>query len=558
MNSPDQNRSPNGAGSGPSSNGADRPTPDADLVPANSVPAGSVPGSPATDGDPRHGADAASAPVNSTPRSGQVSGGSRNGRPQLAPRPLWKPPIDPMQAGAFGRPRGTEGAFAPRQLRGPVRLGEPPVPEYLQEAFERPAGADGLTRPPALPDPDTAPSSGDDPWRDPASGARLGPPALDAPHEAQTEPKPAERFSLRQALFERRLRPSAVIGLLIAALLVGGIGAVIGVFAANRLPAAVTDPQFQLATVAPSVTREPGSVADIAARVLPSVVSLEIRTGDVGETGSGVVIDGSGYVLTNNHVVSTAASDPSAELTVIFNDGSRVSGILVGRDPLTDLAVIKVDVTGATVAQLGDSAALAVGDPVIAIGSPLGLAGTVTTGIVSAKDRPVRLQGGGSDTDAVIDAVQTDAAVNPGNSGGPLVDSSGAVVGINTAIRTLGGESSGSIGLGFAIPITMAKDVAEQIIRSGTVQHSTMGINARSATDGVTDGAQVQNVQDGGPAAAAGIAEGDVITKVGDRSVGNADELVVAVRQNEVGATVPVVLLRDGREMTVSVTLAAE
>ena len=144
----------------------------------------------------------------------------------------------------------------------------------------------------------------------------------------------------------------------------------------------------------------------------------------------------------------------------------------------------------------------------------------------------MRLQGGGSDTDAVIDAVQTDAAVNPGNSGGPLVDASGAVVGINTAIRTLGGESSGSIGLGFAIPITMARDVAEQIIKSGTVQHSTIGVNARSATDGVTDGAQVQNVQHGGPAAAAGIAEGDVITKVGDRSVGNADELVVAVRQN--------------------------
>jgi len=243
---------------------------------------------------------------------------------------------------------------------------------------------------------------------------------------------------------------------------------------------------------------------------------------------------------------------------VLFNDGSRLPGIIVGRDPLTDLAVIKVDVSNATVAQLGDSASLAVGDPVIAIGSPLGLAGTVTTGIVSAKDRPVRLQGGGSDTDAVIDAVQTDAAVNPGNSGGPLVDASGAVVGINTAIRTLGGESNGSIGLGFAIPITMAKSVAEQIIKTGSVQHSTMAVNARSATDGVTDGAQVQNVQDGGPAAAAGIVEGDVITKVGDRSVGNADELVVAVRQNAVGATVPVVLIREGREMTVTVTLAAE
>ncbi len=486
--------------------------------------------------------------------------GSRNGRPKLNPKPLWRPPVDPLQAGAFGRPGGVGGSFAPRHTGSPLPVGAPPVPEHLHDAFGRPPGAaSSLPRPPAAAPEQPAPSDAD-PWSDPTAGARLGPPAEQADKPVRTEPVPAERFSLRQALFERRLRPSSLIGLLVAALLVGGVGAAIGVFAANRLPAAVTDPQFQLATVAPSVTREPGSVADVAARVLPSVVSLEIRTGDTGETGSGVVIDGSGYILTNNHVISTAATDPSAELTVIFNDGkqSRVPGIIVGRDPLTDLAVLKADINGATVAQLGDSAALAVGDPVIAIGSPLGLAGTVTTGIVSAKDRPVRLQGGGSDTDAVIDAVQTDAAVNPGNSGGPLVDSSGAVVGINTAIRTLGGDSSGSIGLGFAIPITMAKSVAEQIIRSGTVQHSTIGVNARSATDGVTDGAQVQNVQQGGPAAAAGIAEGDVIVKVGDRSVGNADELVVAVRENAVGATVPVVLMRGGREMTVNVTLAAE
>ena len=432
------------------------------------------------------------------------------------------------------------------------------MPEFLHDAFGRPAGeADTIGRPPADDSTGTETEPTGDPWGDPNSGARLGPPALPAPENVAAEATSAQRFTFREALFERRLRPSAVIGVLVAALVVGAMGAAIGVFAANRLPAAVTDPAFELSAVAPAVSREPGSVADIAARVLPSVVSLEIRTGDFGETGSGVVIDGSGYILTNNHVISTAATDPSAELTVIFDDGqqSRVPAIIVGRDPLTDLAVLKVDVSNATVAQLGDSAALAVGDPVIAIGSPLGLAGTVTTGIVSAKDRPVRLQGGGSDTDAVIDAVQTDAAVNPGNSGGPLVDASGAVVGINTAIRTLGGESSGSIGLGFAIPITMAKDVAEQIIRSGTVAHSTMGINARSATDGVTDGAQVQNVQEGGPAAAAGIAEGDVITKVGDRSVGNADELVVAVRQNPVGAAVPVVLLRESREMTVTVTL---
>ena len=186
---------------------------------------------------------------------------------------------------------------------------------------------------------------------------------------------------------------------------------------------------------------------------------------------------------------------------MIFDDGqqTRVPGTIVGRDPLTDLAVVKVDVDDITVAQVGDSASLAVGDPVIAIGSPLGLAGTVTTGIVSAMDRPLRLSGEGTDTDAVIDAVQTDAAVNPGNSGGPLVDATGAVVGINTAIRTLGGETSGSIGLGFAIPIDTVRDITQQIIRSGTVQHSTIGVNARSATDGVTDGAQVQNVQADGP-----------------------------------------------------------
>lgn len=467
---------------------------------------------------------------------------------------------NPVPAGAYARPGGVNGSFGPRPQRTPVPLGGPPTPEYLADAFGPSSGESGIGRPPASPAAAPADAPEPDPWRDPNASAQLGRPAVATPGPAPQLMAPAERFSLRQALFERRLRPSAIIGVLIAALLIGAVGAAIGVFAAGRLPAPVNDPSFQLAPVSPGVTREPGSVADIAAKVLPAVVSLEVRTGDVGETGSGVVIDGAGHILTNNHVVSTAATDPSATLTVIFDDGrqSRVPAIIVGRDPLTDLAVLKVDVQNATVAQIGDSNSLAVGDPVIAIGSPLGLAGTVTTGIVSAKDRPVRLQGGGSDTDAVIDAIQTDAAVNPGNSGGALVDASGAVVGINSAIRTLGGDSSGSIGLGFAIPIDTARSVAEQIIRSGSVQHSTIGVNARSATDGVTDGAQVQNVQSGGPAAAAGIAEGDVITKVGDRQVGNADELIVAVRQNPVGATVPVVLLRDGREMTVSVTLGSE
>ncbi|GGL95775.1 S1C family serine protease [Nakamurella endophytica] len=485
--------------------------------------------------------------------------------PRLAPRPLWRPPVDPAQAAAFGRPRGPSGSIPSVPVSAPSAAGSPPpvVAPEVADAFS-PQGAEdaGLQRPPDPgAEPDAATSDGDDPWRDPHAQVRLGPPAEQEPAVVVVPPPPAERWSLREALFQRRLRPSALVGLLTLCLVIGVAGAAIGGWVTGRLPSAVADPQFQLATGQPAVERAPGSIAAVAARVVPAVVSIEIRSGDSGDTGSGVVIDGKGYIVTNNHVVSLAATDKAAVMTVVFNDGahSRVPATVVGRDPETDLAVVKVDrVAGATVAQLGSSASLRVGDPVIAIGSPLGLAGTVTTGIVSALDRPVRLQGGDSDTNAVIDAVQTDAAVNPGNSGGALVDATGTVVGINTAIRTLGGDGSGSIGLGFAIPIDTARAVAEELIRTGTVVHSTIGVNARSATDGTTDGAQVQNVADGGPAAKAGIREGDVITRIGDRAVGDADSLVVAVQSLPVGRTVPVTLTRSGRTLTVQVTLAAE
>ena len=348
----------------------------------------------------------------------------------------------------------------------------------LADAFGRPPGnGASLGRPPL--EPPTAPVvEPENPWREPDAEARLGEPALAEP-VAEVEPAvPAERFTLRQALFERRIRPTALVILAVLALLIGGAGALIGVWAGGRLPAVATDPDFVVAGVSPAIERPAGSVAAIAARVTPSVVSVEVRTGDTGDTGSGVVIDGKGYVLTNNHVVSLAATDPTAQLTLVFSDGKRVPGTVVGRDPESDLAVIKANVSGATVAQLGDSSKVLVGDSVVAIGSPLGLAGTVTTGIISATDRPVRLTGGESDTNAVIDALQTDAAINPGNSGGPLVDAAGAVIGINSAIRTLGGDSSGSIGLGFAIPVNFAKSVAQDLIRTGKVVHSTIGVNA--------------------------------------------------------------------------------
>jgi S1-C subfamily serine protease len=251
-------------------------------------------------------------------------------------------------------------------------------------------------------------------------------------------------------------------------------------------------------------------------------------------------------------------------LRVRFNDQSVEDARVVGRDPKTDLAVLKVEKPGLTVASLGDSGSIEVGDPVIAVGSPLGLAGTVTSGIVSALDRPVRLGGegsnSGSDTNAVINAIQTDAPINPGNSGGALVDGSGAVVGINSAIATIssGAGQSGSIGLGFAIPINEARDIAQQLIRTGKVQHATLGVTASSVTDGARDGALVQSVAAGSAAAAAGIKGGDVITKVGDTLVGGADDLVVQVRTRKVGEKVELTYVRSGKTSTVTATLKSD
>ncbi len=287
----------------------------------------------------------------------------------------------------------------------------------------------------------------------------------------------------------------------------------------------------------------------------PAVAAINIGAAGMSGVGSGVVIDDVGHILTNNHVVSGVAERPDAELTVTFaagGDGRSVPATVVGRDPKTDLAVIKVeDVSGLTVAELGDSAQVKVGDTVIAMGSPQGLNGTVTSGIVSALNRPVRLAGEGTDTDGVADAIQTDASINPGNSGGPLVDLRGAVIGINTVIYSVSG---GSQGLGFAIPINMAKGIAEQLIAGEGPVHPDIGVTARTSSNGALIGAEVATVVPGGPADAAGIREGDVITAVGDRSVGSADELTVAIWTAGPGEPVRVTLLRDGQRMELDVT----
>jgi putative serine protease PepD len=310
-----------------------------------------------------------------------------------------------------------------------------------------------------------------------------------------------------------------------------------------------------------------GTPEAAAAAIAASVVTVEV-SGQVGDafgqvqpqtdTGSGVIIRSEGYVLTNNHVVDAAVNGGSVHVTL--SDGRTVAATIVGTDPTSDLAVIKLsDVANLKAATFAKSADLRVGQTVLAVGAPLGLANTVTQGIVSTLNRPVRT-GQSSSAQAVIDAVQTDAAINPGNSGGALVDLAGRVVGINSAIATAGG-TTGNIGVGFAIPSETATKVADEIIRTGKATHSQIGVSvadAPSGTDGAPGlGALIQSVQSGGPAARGGLQTGDVVTKVDDRRVTDADSLIVAIRSHDPGDTVTLTVTRGGATRTVRVTLGS-
>ncbi|MGY1619269.1 S1C family serine protease [Geodermatophilus sp. SYSU D00691] len=447
----------------------------------------------------------------------------------------------------------------------PPRRLPPPPPEAVLRAFapsgpgrtglqEPPGGRPGRRRTSA--GPWWKPDAASDPWRDPHAPAGLGAPAVYDEDEQEGPVVVDARGRKKVRLRDISVRVSALV--LLAVLLVGAIGGGVGWFLTRE--AAETPllaPDTQLSETDEGIAREPGSVADIAERVTPAVVSIEVRFGNAGATGSGVVVDGeNGYIVTNNHVISGADGNEDAEIRAVFSDGSGSEARIVGRDPASDIAVIKVEKPGLVGASLGDSEAVLVGDPVVAIGSPLGLAGTVTSGIVSALDRPVRLSGEGSDTNAVISAIQTDAPINPGNSGGALVDATGAVIGINTAIASLGGGAGGgSIGLGFAIPIDTARDIAEQLISSGSAVHASLGVNTRSVTDGTRDGALVLNVEPDSGAARAGIQEQDVIIGVDDQQVGSSEELVVAVDAHAPGDTVTIELVRNGSSTTVQATL---
>jgi putative serine protease PepD len=343
---------------------------------------------------------------------------------------------------------------------------------------------------------------------------------------------------------------------LILAVVAGVVGSAVGNVTGSNT---VFGHHVNLVSSSSSVERKADSVAGIAQRVLPSVVSIATDSSSGSASGSGFIIESSGYILTNNHVVDGAVN--GGTLTVTLNSGKSYTASIVGRDTSYDLAVIKIAAQGLPALQFGDSDKVQVGDAVIAVGSPLGLAGTVTSGIISAKNRAVTA-GDSTGESSFINALQTDAAINPGNSGGPLVDATGAVIGVNSAIASLGssyGSQSGSIGLGFAIPINQARKTADQLIKTGKATYPIMGISIDRNYSGV--GAKVAGsagaIKVGGPAEKAGLKIGDIITKFDGKTINNADELIVAVRARSVGDTVSVTYLRDGTSHEVSVTLVA-
>ena len=309
---------------------------------------------------------------------------------------------------------------------------------------------------------------------------------------------------------------------------------------------------------APAAANQSGTVEAAAATAMKSVVTLSVRGQQQAGTGSGVVIRSDGYILTNEHVTAVAAGGGS--ITVAFSDGRTAPAKLIGADKATDLAVVKVNLTGLTAATFADSGTVKVGQTVVAVGSPLGLNGTVTEGIVSALHRPTS---GASDNSAVIDAIQTDAAINPGNSGGALVDLAGRVVGINQSIATAGqqGGEPGNIGIGFAIPSDTAVRISQELIASGKATHALLGVETQTATSNdqqTAIGATIASVTPGSAADKAGIKAGDVVTKVDDRVIGQSEDLAATIRSFAPGTKVTLTIQRGNDTRTVNVTLGSD
>ncbi|OPF78732.1 protease [Streptomyces antioxidans] len=504
---------------------------------------------------------------------------------ERAPRPLHEP--DPYSTPPYGGP----GPWAPAPpVQHPVTT--PAQGTHVPPGMaQTPHQAPGMTPPHGT----TVPTAAG-----PVPGQSAPPqhPGMTPPHGTQLPPGPGEPHHSHQAVptaqpaqgaqwggydpwtvvppptgreRERKTvsRRGAWIAVLLIALVAGCLGGGIGAYAEREHASGGVDVKLPQAPVEKEA-RSPGSVAGIAARSLPGVVTIHVRGSAEEGTGTGFILDKRGHILTNNHVVQPAGT--GGDISVTFNGGQDAKAQVIGRDTGYDLAVIKVDrVSGLTPLPLGNSDSVRVGDPVVAIGAPFDLAGTVTSGIISAKERPITAGGekeDGSDV-SYVDALQTDAPINPGNSGGPLVDRKGRVIGINSAIRAaddgsgLGGAQGGSIGLGFAIPINQGKRVAEELINTGKATHPVIGVTLDMSYTG--DGARVNTkgagggapVTAGGPGDKAGIEPGDVITEVDGVRVHSGQELIVKIRSHRPGDRLELTVRRDGKERPAELTLGS-
>jgi len=449
-----------------------------------------------------------------------------------------------------------EGAPGPAGQAGPPGQAAPAADLAATPSVPAPAHPPGEGPAPAANPPHPADSSY---WLDlDGPSGPDGIPAADHDGRLQDRGRSGSRLAGSRLLI-------VILAVALASALVGGlVGGVIG-----SRPGTATVPSYSLGTVPRALTNRPAdSVAGIAARVLPSVVMIKVN-GDEG-TGSGFIISG-GYIITNNHVVTLDGAVSHSSLQVVFNGGQTASVRLVGADPYSDIAVLRLaQPVRLPALTLGNSASAEIGDPVVAFGSPLGLANTVTSGIVSALNRPIQpsIGGSGNAPQVYYDAIQTDAPINPGNSGGPLVNAQGQVIGMNAEIDTLGadpvsGVEGGNIGLGFAIPINQVRTVATELIRTGRAVHSVIG--ALVNTDYAGNGAQIAPsrsgsgppVTPGGPAALAGLQPGDVIIRFAGQTITDATTLLDAVRSQQPGTRVSVTFVRSGATRTVEITLGS-
>ncbi|WP_128379593.1 trypsin-like peptidase domain-containing protein [Streptomyces cavernae] len=519
--------------------------------PAGNGPASAASGGAASGGALTAGADSAGAETVGAEKAGGGTG--ERGAPLHDPDPHSTPP--------YGEP----GPWAPAPpVQHPGTRPAHGIPAHGDPAHDLPT--------PDLRSPGATPHGGPPPGAVPGGGAVPAYPGTYNPWQ-NYDPWAVAPLQQNGAAVEttvgrrRRGKRATAGGAVLIALLSGGVGGAIGSYLERT--GGVSDIQLPQAGVE-DTGRAPDSVAGIAARALPGVVTLHVRGAEGQGTGTGFVLDDRGHILTNNHVVDPAGSD--GRISVTFSGGETANAEVVGRDSGYDLAVVRVrGVSGLKPLALGNSDNVRVGDPVVAIGAPFDLANTVTSGIISAKERPITAggeKGDGSDI-SYVDALQTDAPINPGNSGGPLVDSKARVIGINSAIRSADGGSdpesgqAGSIGLGFAIPINQGKRVAEELINTGKATHPVIGVTLDMDYDG--DGARVGTkgrdggapVNPGGPGDKAGIRAGDIITEVDGQRVHSGEELIVKIRAHRPGDRLELTLERGGRERTITLTLGS-